>query len=132
MAQYGIDFSTVKALALAGSNDATTALTTAAQVTEDYALMAKTLDPLLITWQAFDNNADLSALTADLLASIDGTNFFKIDSMALADTFSAGAASGWVTHVGELRFLSSKPIKFLRVKLNTITGTSVTFKVLVV
>ena len=78
------------------------------------------------TWTA-QPTGTVTTVTMTLMGSIDGVNWYILDTMAQGDTAGTNG-TGWQTTAtanyaaGELRWLSTKQVNFLRIDLTVLTG----------
>lgn len=72
------------------------------------------------TWSVQIASGTVTAATINFMGSIDGLNWYMLDQMLNTDTqwSLSGNASG------ELRHIVNKPVKFVRIDVITLTGTS--------
>jgi hypothetical protein len=83
-----------------------------------------------VTWQIIPTGVVMS-VTANLVGSIDGVNFFVLDTLTQSDTVGNAdgnywtgwnsAASGGVA-AGELRFVVDQRVNYLRIDVVTVNG----------
>lgn len=75
-------------------------------------------------WQVVPTGT-ITSVTANLMGSVDGANWFQIDTMNQSDTagYSNGIAyTGWSSTLGEMRWVTGRPVLYLRIDPVTING----------
>jgi hypothetical protein len=75
-------------------------------------------------WQVVPNGTIVS-VTANLMGSLDGANWFQLDTMSQNDTagYANGIAyTGWSSTAGEMRWVTGRPCLYLRIDPIAING----------
>ena len=75
-------------------------------------------------WQVVPTGT-ISSVSANLMGSVDGANWFQLDTMNQGDTagYANGIAyTGWSSTVGEMRWVAGRPVLYLRIDPVTING----------
>ena len=70
-------------------------------------------------------NGTVTSVTAELFGSIDGANWFLMDTITQNDTPGAANSifwTGWNSTTGEIRWVKDRPVGYLRIDPITVNG----------